>query len=245
MDAPVADPSPRTRHAEQLFAGLPARYERMGAILSFGQDPRWRRALAAASRVPSGGRALDVATGTGAVAREVLRRNPGASVVGLDQSEPMLREGIRRSAGSEVRGRAGFVLGRAERLPFPDESFDAVTFTYLLRYVDDPESTVAELARVLRPGGTMAGLEFHVPDEPWRRVWSGYCRGVMPAIGRAVSPAWHEVAAFLGPSIETFVRAHPLTEQLAWWRRAGVADVRARRMTFGSAVVTWGAKRGR
>src|SRR5262245_38967723 len=122
MDAP---PSSRTRHAEQLFAGLPARYERMGAILSFGQDPRWRRTLAAAARIPGGGRALDVATGTGAVAREVLRRNPGASVVGLDQSEPMLREGIRGSAASELAGRTTFVLGRAERLPFPDTSFDA------------------------------------------------------------------------------------------------------------------------
>jgi demethylmenaquinone methyltransferase/2-methoxy-6-polyprenyl-1,4-benzoquinol methylase len=245
MDAHAAAPSPRTRHAVQLFAGLPGRYERMGAILSFGQDPRWRRTLAAATRLSSGGRALDVATGTGAVAREVLRRNPGASVVGLDQSEPMLREGVRRSGEPEVEGRARFVLGRAERLPFPDQSFDAVTFTYLLRYVDDPESTVGELARVLRPGGTMAGLEFHVPEDPWYRVWNVYCRGVMPAIGRAVSPAWHEVAAFLGPNIETYVRAHPLTEQLAWWRRAGITDARARRMTFGSAVVTWGTKRER
>jgi demethylmenaquinone methyltransferase/2-methoxy-6-polyprenyl-1,4-benzoquinol methylase len=245
MDADRVVSSARAREAERLFEGLPATYERVGALLSFGQDPRWRRFLASRVMLPEGGRLLDVASGTGAVAREVLRRHPSAAAVCLDQSEPMLREAVRRAGAAGFDTWSAFVLGRAERLPFPDGSFDAVTFTYLLRYVDDPAATVAEVARVLRPGGSMASLEFHVPPPPWYLGWWAYCRGVMPAVGRLVSPAWHEVGAFLGPSIDGFVASHPLTEQLAWWRRAGLADVRARRLTMGSAVVTWGTKRAR
>src|SRR5207245_1599392 len=147
-------------------------------------------------------------------------------VVGLDQSEAMLAGGVAETAGARVAGRITFVLGQAERLPFPDGAFDAVTFTYLLRYVDDPPATVAELVRVLRPGGTLASLEFHVPRHPVSfALWWLYTRAVMPVVGRIVSTAWYRVGRFLGPSISAFYRAHPLTEQLAMWRAAGVADV--------------------
>jgi demethylmenaquinone methyltransferase/2-methoxy-6-polyprenyl-1,4-benzoquinol methylase len=155
----------------------------------------------------------------------------------------MLREGVRAVERTGLSGRVAFVLGRAERLPFPDASFDGLSFTYLLRYVDDPQATLAELARVLRPGGSMASLEFGVPPPPWRVAWWLHVHGVMPAVGRAVSPAWLDVARFLGPSIEGFVARHPLGDQLAWWRRAGLEGVSARRLSFGAAVVTWGAKR--
>jgi demethylmenaquinone methyltransferase / 2-methoxy-6-polyprenyl-1,4-benzoquinol methylase len=244
MSVERAAVSARTRGAERLFEGLPATYERVGSLLSFGQDPRWRGYLVSRVRMPAGGRVLDVATGTAAVARELLRRNPSTTAVCLDQSEPMLREGIRRTRATADAARSAFVLGRGQGLPFPDDAFDAVTFTYLLRYVDDPAATVAELARVLRPGGSMASLEFHVPNPPWHVAWWTYCRAVMPLAGRAVSPAWHDVASFLGPSIAEFVAHHPLSDQLAWWRRAGIRDARARTMTFGSAVVIWGTKHG-
>src|SRR4051795_3260415 len=148
--------SPRKRHALDLFAGLPRGYDRMGAVLSFGQDPRWRRALLAAVDVRPGQRVLDVATGTGLVARELADR--GAEVVGLDQSEDMLAV-ARRRLGTRVT----LVHGEAERLPFADAEFDALTFTYLLRYVDDPEATMRELARVVRPGGRIGMVEFGVP----------------------------------------------------------------------------------
>jgi demethylmenaquinone methyltransferase/2-methoxy-6-polyprenyl-1,4-benzoquinol methylase len=165
-------------------------------------------------------------------------------VVGLDQSEQMLREGVRRTAAAGLRERAAFVLGTGEHLPFADRSFDAVSFTYLLRYVDDPAATVAELARVLRPGGSMASLEFYVPRPPWHLAWWLHVHGLMPLIGRMAPKGWHDVARFLGPSIDGFVARHPLDDQLLWWRAAGMEGVRARRMTFGSAVVIWGTKRG-
>lgn len=241
-------PSGRTRHARRLFAGLPATYDRMAALLSLGQDPRWRRFMVSRLSTAPGGRVLDVATGTAAVALEVARRT-GTGVIGLDQSEPMLREGRARASRAGPEARVRFVLGGAERLPFPDAAFDAVSFTYLLRYVDDPPATVAELARVLRPGGTMANIEFHVPGNPvWRGLWLIYTRGILPSAGRLVSRSWYEVGRFLGPSISRFYRGLPLEAQLEMWRTAGITDVRARVMSLGGGVVIWGhkdARRGR
>jgi len=185
---------------------------------------------------------LDVATGTAAVAARLARRT-GSWVAGLDQSEDMLREGARRVEDAGLTGTIALALGRAERLPFADETFDAVTFTYLLRYVDDPAATLRELARVLRPGGTLANQEFHLPTNPvWRLGWDVHTRLVLPAAGRAVSPAWEEVGRFLRPSIRDFYARLPLADQLALWRAAGIGDARARLMSFQSGVVIWGRK---
>jgi demethylmenaquinone methyltransferase/2-methoxy-6-polyprenyl-1,4-benzoquinol methylase len=230
-------PSERNRFARVLFSDLPSGYDRLAEALSFGQNGRWRRFMVSRVRVDSDARVLDVATGTAAIAAGVAGRT-GASVVGLDQSEEMLRTGV-----GARRGPGGGGWGRGQRLPFPDETFDAVTFTYLLRYVDDPAATLAELTRVLRPGGTLANLEFLLPPRrAWRLVWSAYTRFALPVLGRAASPAWGEVGRFLGPSIRDFYGRLPLSQQLSLWRAAGVGDVRARPMSFGSGVVVWGRK---
>ena len=214
----------------------------MGAALSFGQDPRWRRFLVSRVHAIPGSWTLDVATGTGLVARELARGN--VRVVGLDQSEEMLSGAARSIAGTAFADRIRLVLGRAERLPFADEAFDAVTFTYLLRYVDDPAATVAELARVLRPGGVMASLEFHVPDEAWVRAgWFAYTRGVMPVVGSLVSPAWQRTGRFLGRSVSEFYERFPLPVQVRWWQEAGMRRVRTCAMGAGAGIVTWAVKR--
>jgi demethylmenaquinone methyltransferase/2-methoxy-6-polyprenyl-1,4-benzoquinol methylase len=228
------EPSERTRHAGVLFSGLGRRYDRMGAVLSFGQDARWRRFLV--SRLgPNRPLVLDVATGTGLVAREIVDAGIGR-VIGLDRSEPMLRW---RSNGAAFAN----VLGRAEALPFPDASFDALTVTYLLRYVDDPGATLRELARVVRPGGVVASLEFGVPSSPvWHAAWWGYTRWMMPVIGALDSQEWREVGRFLGPSIDAFWRRYPMAEQQRLWAAAGLAPVRARRMSLGGGVVMWAVR---
>jgi demethylmenaquinone methyltransferase / 2-methoxy-6-polyprenyl-1,4-benzoquinol methylase len=241
MRATAESPSERTAHARRLFAGLPSRYDFMGRLWSFGQDPRWRRFLASQVTVPDGGRVLDVATGTAAVAIELMRQT-GGTVIGLDQSEPMLREGVERASAAGLADRMSFVLGQAERLPFPDAGFDALTFTYLLRYVDDPAATLAELARVVKPGGTMAALEFDVPYPVFWPFWWTYTRLVMPAVGRVVSRPWFEVGRFLGPSISSFYDHHPLTEQLLMWKAAGIEDLQVKELTLGGAAVIWGRK---
>jgi demethylmenaquinone methyltransferase / 2-methoxy-6-polyprenyl-1,4-benzoquinol methylase len=222
--------------ARTLFAPLGPTYDRYAALLSFGQDPRWRRFLVSRVEVGPDDTVLDVATGTGAVARELLARK-GCAVVGLDQSPEMLAE-ARRRLPAEVR----LVEGNAESLPFPDASFDALTFTYLLRYVSDPAATLRELARVVRPGGTVAGLEFALPGGPWRLLWELYVRLGLPLAGRAISRGWGDVGGFLGPSIRDFYERWPESRLLDLWRDAGIRDVRSRRLSLGGGIVTWGRR---
>ncbi|HSC92790.1 MAG TPA: class I SAM-dependent methyltransferase [Gaiellaceae bacterium] len=227
--------------ARALFAPLGETYDRYGRLLSLGQDPRWRRFLVSRVAADADARVLDVATGTAAVAIALVR-GYGCLVVGLDQSPEMLREGGRRVARAGLDGRIELVEGNAERLPFADASFDALTFTYLLRYVDDPGATLAELARVVRPGGTVASLEFAVPHHVWRPPWELYVRVGLPVLGRLLSPGWHEVGRFLGPSIRSFWSRFPLEAQLSLWRAAGVEDVRHRRLSLGGGIVVWGTR---
>jgi demethylmenaquinone methyltransferase / 2-methoxy-6-polyprenyl-1,4-benzoquinol methylase len=224
--------------AVELFAPLGPTYDRYARLLSFGQDPRWRRFLV--SRVPVGtqDRVLDVATGTAAAAIELTRRT-GCHVVGLDQSPEMLETGRRRVQEAGLADRIELVEGTADRLPFDDASFDALTFTYLLRYVDDPQTTMRELTRVLRPGGTIAMLEFGLPRGLARPAWEVYVRIGLPVLGALVSPGWKRVGSFLGPSIRDFHRRHDLFDL---WRNAGIEDVRFRRLSLGGGIVLWGRR---
>lgn len=231
----------RARLAREIFRSIAPGYDRMGAVLSLGQDPRWRRFLVSRVRAIPGSWVLDVASGTGLVARELARRR--LRVVALEPSRAMMRRGVEAVRRAGLEDRIRFVAGRAEALPFPDGTFDAVTFTYLLRYVEDPAATVAELARVLRLGGVLAGLEFHVPDAPWARAgWWVHTRAVMPVLGALASPAWYRTARFLGPDVSAFVRRAPLPVQVRWWQEAGIRRVRTKLLTSGAAVVTWGIK---
>jgi demethylmenaquinone methyltransferase/2-methoxy-6-polyprenyl-1,4-benzoquinol methylase len=231
-----------TRFARRLFAGIAPQYERMGAVLSFGQDARWRRFLVSRSNAIPRARVLDVAAGTQLVSRE-LAAGRNVRVVALDQSEPMLRAGSEPNRLAGLDDRIQPVLGQAERLPFGDGTFDAVSFTYLLRYVDDPAATVGELARVLRTSGSIAMLEFSVPNGALARAgWWIQTRVVMRLLGTAVSPAWARTAGFLGPNISRFVARHPLVEWVRWFQEAGIGHVRTRSFLFGSAVVLWGVK---
>jgi demethylmenaquinone methyltransferase/2-methoxy-6-polyprenyl-1,4-benzoquinol methylase len=237
----VAEVSPRTRHARELFAPLGPTYDRYARLLSFGQDPRWRSFLV--SRIPTDAtRVLDVASGTAAVAIELARRAPLREVIGIDQSTEMLNAGRARVTDARLSERIDVREGRAESLPFADAEFDALTFTYLLRYVDDPEATMRELARVVRPGGTIAMLEFGVPSGIWRPLWELYVRLGLPGAGALVSPAWREVGSFLGPSIRGFYERYPLGGLLELWREAGFHDVHVRRLSLGGGVVMWGTR---
>jgi demethylmenaquinone methyltransferase/2-methoxy-6-polyprenyl-1,4-benzoquinol methylase len=220
--------------ARQLFAPLGPTYDRYSSLLSFGQDPRWRRFLVSRLDVRPEDRVLDVATGTGLVARELVRRF-GCSVIGIDQSAEMLAVARERTRGLTVE----LVEGRAEALPFSDGEFESLTFTYLLRYVDDPAATLRELARVVRPGGTVAMLEFAVPHGVWRPLSELWVRVGLPGIGRLISPAWHEVGRFLGPSIRGFWARN---DPVALFREAGLADVHARRLSLGGGIVVWGRR---
>jgi demethylmenaquinone methyltransferase/2-methoxy-6-polyprenyl-1,4-benzoquinol methylase len=229
--------------ARTVFTGLPARYDRLAYLLSFGQDRRWRRAVADHAAAAAPKLVLDVATGPAGVALAVAART-GADVVGVDLNEPMLRAGLPNVLRPGLRGRVRLAAGRADQLPFADATFDAVTFSYLLRYVDDPAATIAEMARCLRPGGTMASLEFSVPPQPvWHGAWWCYTRLALPVLGAITGGrAWYQVGRFLGPSISAHYRRYPLDAHVAAWRAAGLTGVGVELMSLGGGLIMWGSK---
>lgn len=232
------------RFARELFGGLPRRYDVLEEVLSFGQNHRWRRQMVDAVAASEPRRVLDVATGTAGVALTLADRT-SAEIVGVDLTEEMLRQGRRRVADRGLGDRITLTAGRAEELPYEDQSFDALTFTYLLRYVADPAATLAELARVVRPGGVVASLEFGVPSSPvWRTAWRLYTRLVLPVAGFvAGGRAWARVGWFLGPSIEQHYRSYPVSTHVAGWESAGLDEVQVEPMSLGGGLVMSGRKR--
>lgn len=232
----------RNRAALELFAPLAPTYDRYAKLLSLGQDPRWRSFLVSRVEAGPGDTVLDVATGTAAVAIELARRH-GCRVVGVDQSPEMLARGRARVREAGLEARIELRDARAERLPFADGAFAGLAFTYLLRYVDDPPTALRELARVVRPGGRVAMLEFHVPRSPAvRAAWEAYVHVGLPLAGRAISAGWRDVGRFLGASIRRFWSEWPLERLLAAWADAGIRDPRARPLSLGGGVVVWGTR---
>ena len=211
------------RFARQLFDGLPTRYDRLAEVLSFGQNRRWRRAMVDAVVSGSPASVLDVATGPAGVALEIAART-SALVTGVDLTPEMLKAGAANVARSPQAGRVHLAVSRAEELPFADATFDALTFTYLLRYVADPAATVKELARVVKPGGIIANLELPV---------AGFVLG---------GPEWFRVGRFLGPSISGHYRHYPVSWHLDAWASAGIDDVKVSLMSLGGGLVMWGSK---
>jgi demethylmenaquinone methyltransferase/2-methoxy-6-polyprenyl-1,4-benzoquinol methylase len=240
-------PDDLNRFTRDLFDGLPARYDLLAEILSMGQNGQWRSAMTSrvTGNVPAGGVILDVASGTAGVALQLAERT-GARVIGVDLTEQMLRQGQRRVAAAGMRDRITLAAGRAEQLPFPDASVDALTFTYLLRYVEDPQATLAELARVLKPGGVMASLEFCVPTSAlWHPAWLAYTRMVLPAGGLLLGGReWFRVGRFLGPNISGHYRRYPVGWTVSAWEKAGLTDVGTRTMSLGGGLVMWGKRAG-
>ncbi|HLN75565.1 MAG TPA: class I SAM-dependent methyltransferase [Nocardioidaceae bacterium] len=232
--------------ARELFDGLPKRYDVLEEILSFRQNHRWRTAMvdAVTSMKPAPKQVLDVATGTAGVAMMLAERTD-AQVTGIDLTEEMLRIGHQRVSRRRLDDRIDMLCGRAEQLPFPDATFDALTFTYLLRYVSDPAATLRELARVVRPGGVVSSLEFFVPSPPvWLPAWRLYTRVVLPTAGfLGGGREWAGVGRFLGPSIEEHYRRYPLAAHVDMWHAAGIIDVHTRPMSVGGGLVMWGRKR--
>lgn len=233
----------RNRFAQQLFTPLPERYDRLAEVLSMGQNGRWRRAMIDHIAPSAPDLILDVASGTAGVALQLADRTRG-DVIGVDLTMEMLVQGSRNIDAADQGARVQLVAGRGEQLPFPDRTFDALTFTYLLRYVDDPAATLRELARVVKPGATVASLEFFLPPNRfWRMMWWLYTRLVLPVGGLVTGGReWLRVGRFLGPNISGHYRKYPLSWTEQAWRQAGFEDVGVRIMSLGGGLVMWGTR---
>ena len=230
------------RLAQQLFAPIAGNYDRYAYLLSFGQDTRWRSFLVSRLEPQPEQLVLDVACGTAAVALEAVQRY-GCRVIGVDQSADMLAHGQQRVKRAGCAARVQLTGGRAEVLPFRNHTFDALTFTYLYRYVDDIPATLQELARVAKPGARIAGLEFFVPPrQPFQALWQLYVRVGLPLAGALISPGWSAVGRFLGPSISGLWDRYSLDELVGLWRAANIREVHYRLLSLGGGVVMWGTR---
>ena len=228
--------------AQDLFDNIAPSYDTWAQVLTVFQYLRWREFLVSRMDLRPGNLVLDVCTGTAGVAMEIADHHDGR-IVGLDVSHLMLEAGLRAVEKKNLDGRVQLVQGRAEHLPFPDETFDAVVFTYLLRYVQDPDATIRELSRVLKPGGELLSLEFGLPEALWMRaLWEIHNRVVMPVMTIPVSRSWHRMGCFLGPSISDFCHRCPVDRIAAIWRENGIPLVQTRRLLQGAAIVMWGKK---
>jgi demethylmenaquinone methyltransferase/2-methoxy-6-polyprenyl-1,4-benzoquinol methylase len=223
-----------------IFSPIAHGYDRPALVLSLFQYRRWHRFLLSRLDLAPGARVLDMATGTGALAFDLLERTD-AQVVGGDITRTMLLQAQDRADG-RFGSRLGLIECSAEAPPFAPGSFDAITFAYLLRYVSDVPATLHALAGLLRRGGTMASLDFAVPRGAWYPFWRLYTDALLPAGGRLFSREWRDVGSFLGPSIRDFYRRWPEERFLEAWHDAGFVNVRSRRLSLGGAIITWGTK---
>ncbi len=246
MSAP-RDSHARNAPAQGLFDGIAGSYEGPAQVFSFFQYRRWRRFLVSRLRVSQETLVLDVCTGTGVVASDIAGR-ARCRVIGVDLSAAMIeraRRNLKRPKSTDDPPAVSLVKGRAEGLPFAESSFDTVVFTYLLRYVEDPEATLGELSRVLKPGGQLASLEFFVPQNPiLYPLWLLHTRFAIPVGSRLLPGGWREVGSFLGPSISDFYSRHTLRDLCGMWERAGVGEVQTKQLSLGGALVMWGRKGG-
>jgi demethylmenaquinone methyltransferase / 2-methoxy-6-polyprenyl-1,4-benzoquinol methylase len=218
---------------QAMFDQVAPRYDLANAALSLGQDAHWRRVTAAAAR-PDGAVVLDVASGPGNVATELIAQG-AQRVTALDLSYNMLAEG----AG---RGQEGidWVNGDAQSLPFPDASFDAVTISFGLRNVPDPERALMEFGRVTRPGGRVVVCEFANPTwAPFRALYRRYLVGLLPQAARVVSSS-PEAYRYLADSILAWPDRRVVGD---WIEAGGFAEVMVKDLAGGIVAVHRGFRR--
>jgi len=226
--------SDKATYVHRAFTAIANRYDLLNTLLSFNQDQRWRKSTVSALEMQGPEAVLDVATGTGKLARELEKAaGAGSRVVGIDFCEPMLRKGQAQTDSTSL------VLATSESLPFPDNCFDGATIGFALRNVPDIEKTLREMTRVLKPGGRVVCLEFSRPQRPvMRSLHRLYLMRVLPIVGWLMSGD-KEAYLYLPRSIMEFPSAEEIK---AVMERASLERVRFRFLTWGVVAIHVGTK---
>jgi demethylmenaquinone methyltransferase/2-methoxy-6-polyprenyl-1,4-benzoquinol methylase len=225
----------------RMFGAIAGRYDLLNHLLSMNVDRYWRWRTVRAVRPQGDAPILDLCTGTGDLALAYYRAGGGtAPVIGADFCHEMLALGDQKRQRAGINGRVAFVEADAQRLPFPDDHFQIVSVAFGLRNVTDTDRGLAEMARVCRPGGQVAVLEFSMPRwQPFRAVYGWYFRHVLPRIGQWLARNAESAYEYLPQSVGEFPQGAALAEKM---RRAGLADVCWQPLTLGIATLYWGTK---
>jgi demethylmenaquinone methyltransferase/2-methoxy-6-polyprenyl-1,4-benzoquinol methylase len=225
----------RSAYVQSMFSRIARRYDRMNRLMTFGQDLGWRRTVIDWARLPRGGRLLDLGTGTGDLAFMALRRDPSLLAVGGDFTLAMMRVGQARPEGGRVRWSGTDALN----LPFPDNTFDAITSGYLMRNVADVRRAWAEQYRVLKPGGRTVCLDTTPPPKNLLRpLIDFHLHVVIPTLGKLIAGD-SEAYTYLPDSTEGFLSAEALAERM---QEAGFQSVRFKRLMFATMAIHMGIK---
>ncbi|MHB1134403.1 MAG: class I SAM-dependent methyltransferase [Chloroflexota bacterium] len=223
---------PKRRYVRGMFGRIAARYDLMNTLMTLGRDRAWRRWTVAAAGAAPGKRALDVATGTGELALGLARA--GCQTVGLDYVEEMLAGAAPKSAALPAGRRPFYLAGDALALPFADGTFDCLTTGFALRNVVSIPAALAEMARVLRPGGKLACLELTpARGRLFPRFFALYFGRLVPLVGGLIAGD-RAAYAYLPASLQGFPTAEALADLM---RQAGFARVTHRRLMLGTVAL--------
>ncbi len=223
-------------YVNDMFGRIAKRYDLMNKIMTGGQDVRWRKLVVQAANLPPRGKLLDIATGTGDIAFEALRRHPDLQLaVGADFTLPMMQVGQTRAKGRPVRWSAADTL----HLPFPNESFDAVVSGFLMRNVIDVSAALVDQTRVCRSGGRVVILEIPRPaDTLFGKFFKFYFHRIVPIIGGIIS-GQRDAYSYLPASADAFLRPDELKMQM---EATGLKNVHYRMLMFGTVALHVGEK---
>jgi demethylmenaquinone methyltransferase/2-methoxy-6-polyprenyl-1,4-benzoquinol methylase len=222
-----------------MFARIAGRYDLMNALMTGGMDRRWRRAAVTEAALPPGGLALDVGTGTGDLALALASSAPHARVIGLDYTAPMLHRAPSKAAATGLERSTSWALGDGQRLPFADDTFDAVASAFVLRNFVDLAAAYREMSRVTRPGGRVIALEIAPDGAPvWRDLFALHFRLLVPLMGRLIAGD-AEAYSYLPASVAAFLDGASIAQLM---RRSGLRPLPPLRFMLGSVAIHRGLK---
>ena len=241
MDKPLYT-GEKEPYVRDMFAAIAPQYDTLNAILSFNQHKAWRRLAVRMANVRPGDHCLDVCTGTGDFAIDLAQKTgKTGSVIGADFCEPMIRNGLDKTARASAMPQNGpitMMVANAEALPYPDNRFDVVTVGFGVRNVARLDKAVSEMARVIKPGGRVAILEFNRPRPVWYKPFVDfYLFHILPRIGGLLSRK--EAYTYLPESMKRFVSREELA---AIMEQAGLRDIQVRDLNFGTVCIHLGVK---